>query len=214
MPKIDWIFMKAQFLLDELKVSGITHPDVLSAIASVPREKFVLSHLKPSAYDNVALPIDANQTISQPYIVGLMTQALFTHPHPKKILEIGTGSGYQSAILATLFKEIWTIERIETLYQKAKHKLAELGYSNVHCFLGDGAKGLPQFAPFDGILVTAATKTVPQPLLAQLSPQGGIMVIPIGVTGQVQKLTLIVRKGDDYNKSIIERVSFVPLITK
>lgn len=204
--------MKADFLIDELKSAGITHPAVLNAIASVPREKFVLSHLKPRAYDNVALPIDADQTISQPFIVALMTQTLFNHPNPEKILEIGTGSGYQSAILATIFKEIWTIERIKTLHEKAKEKLNSLGFNNVHCVLGDGSKGLPKFAPFDCIIVTAASNTIPHDLLDQLSVDGGIMVIPVGPP-QVQKLTLIKRINQHYEKSILERVSFVPLIS-
>ncbi len=198
-------------LIHELKQSGITHPAVLNAIASVPRENFVLSKLKDKAYDNVALPIDKEQTISQPYVVALMTQALFNHPHPQKILEIGTGSGYQAAILATIFKEIWTIERIEALYIKAKHTLQKLNYTNVHCTWADGNKGWLEHAPYDGIIVTAATATIPPALLEQLSPQGGILVIPLGATHEVQKLTLIKRQDNHYEKSVLELVSFVPL---
>lgn len=205
--------MKSQLLIDELKTQGITNPKVLRAIAFVPREKFVLSNLTESAYDNIALPIEANQTISQPYIVALMTQALFTHQNPQKILEVGTGSGYQCAILATLFKEIWTIERIESLHKKAKKTLSNLGFDNVHCILGDGTQGLASHAPFDGILVTAASKTIPQALLTQLSPNGGVLVIPVGEHNQVQKLTLVKRLENNYEKSILERVSFVPLIS-
>lgn len=204
--------MAVNHLITELKLNGITHPGVLDAMAHVPREKFVLSKLKARAYDNVALPIENEQTISQPYIVALMTQALFTHPAPQKILEIGTGSGYQAAILGTLFKEVWTIERIEKLYHKAQNVLKALGYDNVHCVLGDGTKGLALHAPYDGIIVTAATATIPASLLEQLSPKGGVLVIPVGSMHQVQKLTLIKRHHHHYDKSILELVSFVPLI--
>lgn len=205
--------MSSSHLIQELRRSGITNEKVLNAIANVPREKFVLSNLKGRAYDNVALPIEQAQTISQPYVVALMTQALFEHPNPIKILEIGTGSGYQTAILATLFQEVWTIERISTLHFKAQKTLQELGYTHVHCLLGDGAKGCPEFAPYDGILVTAAPQTIPPALLSQLSKKGGVMIIPLGGTHQVQKLTLIKREGDNYKKTILELVSFVPLIS-
>ncbi|MBS0287468.1 MAG: protein-L-isoaspartate(D-aspartate) O-methyltransferase [Proteobacteria bacterium] len=204
--------MPVNHLITELKLNGITHPGVLDAMAHVPREKFVLSKLKTRAYDNVALPIEKEQTISQPYIVALMTQALFVHPHPQKILEVGTGSGYQAAILGTLFQEVWTIERIEKLHQKAQKVLNELGYDNIHCVLGDGTKGFTEQAPYDGIIVTAATSTIPAPLLEQLNPNGGVMVIPVGSMHQVQKLTLIKRYHHHYEKSILELVSFVPLI--
>ncbi|MBS0289580.1 MAG: protein-L-isoaspartate(D-aspartate) O-methyltransferase [Proteobacteria bacterium] len=199
-------------LIQQLKLQGISHPGVLRAIEKVPREKFVLPKLKQRAYENVALPIDKDQTISQPYVVALMTQALIDHPNPRKILEIGTGSGYQAAVLGTLFPEIWTIERIEVLYHKAKKLLYELGFSNVHCRLGDGVKGYVDEAPFDGILVTAATPTLPLALLEQLHPQGGRLVIPLGPTHQVQELTLIIRQEDKFEETILEQVCFVPLI--
>lgn len=199
-------------LIQELKLHGIRHKDVLNAIKKVPREAFLPSELKYRAYDNTALPIDSQQTISQPYVVALMTQSLFEHPHPQKVLEIGTGSGYQAAILATLFKEVWTIERIELLYLKAKKVLTELKFHNIHFKLDDGTLGWPEAAPFDGIIVTAAIEIPPPALLSQLSPDGGIMVIPLGEYHQVQKLTIIERNQNEISQKVIELVSFVPLI--
>jgi len=200
-------------LINELKNQGIDHPAVLAAIESIPREKFVLPSYKTRAYDNTALPIECQQTISQPYIVALMTQALFEHPQPKKILEIGTGSGYQAAILAELFEHVWTIERIEPLYRKAKHTLTQMGYDNISFKHDDGTLGWLDAAPFDGILVTAAAETLPPSLLEQLDPNGGVMVIPLGRHRLVQRLTLIKRNGDQFEQSFIESVSFVPLIS-
>ena len=170
-------------LIQQLKQQyGITHPKVLKAISEVPREQFVLPILKKRAYDNTALPIECEQTISQPYIVALMTQALFEHPHPKKILEVGTGSGYQAAILGKIFKSVWTIERIETLYLKAKETLEKFGLT-IYIVNGVMDHWVGQkTAPFDGILVTAAAKHIPPGLLMQLDPLGGLMVIPLGTT--------------------------------
>ncbi|MBI2793002.1 MAG: protein-L-isoaspartate(D-aspartate) O-methyltransferase [Gammaproteobacteria bacterium] len=199
-------------LLKDLKRNGITNQAVLDAISEVPREKFVLPAYKKRAYENTALPIDKEQTISQPFIVALMTQALLEHAHPHKILEIGTGSGYQTAILATLFEEVWTIERIEVLYTKAKQTLAKLGYNNIHYKLGDGTLGWNEHAPYDGIIVTAAALSPPRKLLEQLNPEGGLMVIPIGRPNQVQELTIISRNEGEFAKSVLELVTFVPLI--
>ncbi len=204
--------LELEFLLKELKSQGITHPGVLAAIKKVPREKFILSSLRNRAYDNTPLPIECEQTISQPYIVALMTQTLYQHPHPQKILEIGTGSGYQAAILATLFKEVYTIERIKTLSSHAQKALTDLGFENIHFKVADGAKGWKTYAPFDGILVTAASEHVPQALIDQLNPEGGILVIPIGPRFYVQQLTLITRQGEQIKRELLERVSFVPLI--
>lgn len=199
-------------LLKDLKRNGITNQAVLDAISEVPREKFVLPAYKKRAYENTALPIDKEQTISQPFIVALMTQALLEHAHPHKILEIGTGSGYQTAILATLFEEVWTIERIEVLYKKAKQTLVKLGYNNIHYKLGDGTLGWDEHAPYDGIIVTAAALSPPRRLLEQLNPEGGLMVIPIGRPNQVQELTIISRSEGEFTKSVLELVTFVPLI--
>ncbi len=205
--------MSRQTLIKELKRYGISDERVIKAILDVPREQFVLPALKKRAYENVALPIEKDQTISQPYVVALMTQSLLEHANPKKILEIGTGSGYQAAILAKLFKQVWSVERIEALYTKAKKTLKSLGYDNVHCKLGDGTYGWIDDAPYDGIIVTAAAATLPAALLDQLSPTGGIMVIPIGKNHQVQQLTLIKRHGDRLEETVLEQVSFVPLIS-
>ncbi len=205
--------MSRQSLIKELKRYGITDERVISAITDVPREKFVLPALKKRAYDNVALPIEKEQTISQPYVVALMTQSLLEHPNPQKILEIGTGSGYQAAILSKLFKQVWTVERIETLYSKAKKTLKSLECDNVHCKLGDGTYGWVDDAPYDGIIVTAAAAAIPTALLDQLNPAGGLMIIPIGKNHQVQQLTLIKRNGDSFEERILEQVSFVPLIS-
>jgi len=199
-------------LIDTLKQQGITDPAVIEAIRSIPREAFVLSHLKNRAYDNTALPIHCDQTISQPYIVALMTQTLLSHPHPKKILEIGTGSGYQTAILAKLFNHIWTIERIPALFQAAKTKLSRLGFHNISLQCGDGYQGWQKHAPYDGIIVTAAAKSLPRELLSQLSPKGGLMVIPIGGVHKVQNLTLVKKQDHEITQTVIESVCFVPLI--
>lgn len=206
--------MSAQHeLIKTLKQQGILHPKVLKALRTVPREAFVLPSFKKRAYANEALSIDCKQTISQPFIVALMTQALLTHPHPKKILEIGTGSGYQTAILATLFEEVWTIERIPELYEQAQSRLLALGFSNIHFKLGDGSLGWPLEAPFDAIIVTAAAKEVPKPLMEQLSSFHGLMVIPLGSQAQVQELTLFEKNADNVKNSVIELVSFVPLVS-
>lgn len=202
---------KQSKLLNNLKLQGIDNPKVLAALKSVPREAFVLPHYKDKAYANVALSIDCAQTISQPYIVALMTQALLQHPNPLKALEIGTGSGYQTAILASLIPEVWTIERIPTLYQSVKPRLASLGFKHIHYLLGDGYLGWPSAAPFDVMMVTAAAREVPQALLEQLAV-GGLMVIPIGAPGEVQNLTLLENQGNHIECTILEHVAFVPLI--
>lgn len=199
-------------LIQELKLGGITNLAVLEAIKQVPREEFLPPSYRQWAYDNTALPIECQQTISQPHIVALMTQVLLNHPNPEKILEIGTGSGYQAAILAKLFKNIYTIERIETLYTKAKKTLSKLGFKNIFYKLGDGSQGWPEEAPFDCIIVTAAAETLPFELLEQLNPNGGLMVIPLGASNHVQKLTLIERNGDEIKKTPLASVRFVPLI--
>jgi protein-L-isoaspartate(D-aspartate) O-methyltransferase len=199
-------------LIKELERQGITNRSVLSAISHIPRDKFVLDDQKERAYENSALPILCHQTISQPYIVALMSESLFEHHRPQKILEIGTGSGYQTAILADLFKHVWTIERIEALYLNAKKLLHKLHYNNISYRLGDGSQGWPEKAPFDGIIVTAAAATIPPKLLQQLDPNGGVMIIPLGSTQEVQKLTLVKKQDHEIEMRIIELVSFVPLI--
>lgn len=201
-------------LLLELSNQGIAHPALLNTLRKVPRSLFVDETSQSHAYDNIALPIGHAQTISQPYIVAAMTQYLLTTPPtPRKILEIGTGSGYQAAILADLFEHVWSIERIPALHHRAKHILLHtLRLENVTLKLGDGSLGWPEVAPFDAIIVTAAANTVPPALLTQLSPQGGKLLIPVGKQNEVQKLTLILRENEHFTHHTLEKVIFVPLI--
>jgi protein-L-isoaspartate(D-aspartate) O-methyltransferase len=201
-------------LIQTLQQQGISDPRVLQAIRRVPRDAFIPSYLQNRAYENSALPIDCQQTISQPYIVALMTQALMACKHFSRVLEIGTGSGYQSAILANIFKRVFTIERIETLHEEAKSTLNGLGYTNIEFKLGDGALGWSENAPYDGIIVTAAASQLPKSLLDQLSSDGGIMIIPLGREYSVQKLVLIKKIGLKIEEQILEQVRFVPLISK
>ena len=202
-----------QSLITELKQQGITHLNVLDAIRAIPRQLFVLPSYQEKAYANQALPIDCQQTISQPYVVALMTQALFPLSAESHILEIGTGSGYQTAILARLFKQVWTIERFKKLQQQAKTRLQALGLHNVTYQIGDGYHGWQAAAPFQGILVTAAIPTLPPPLWDQLHPQGGKIIIPLGLPNKVQTLTLIQKNGKEAQEKILETVCFVPLIS-
>ena len=189
---------------------GIKNPQVLEAIARVPREAFVQPALTHKAYENTALPIGKGQTISQPAIVARMTEIILESEKPvKQVLEIGTGCGYQTAVLAQLIDRVCTVERIASLQFQAKRILRQLDLHNISFKHGDGWKGWSSKAPFDAILVTAAAASVPTKLLEQLS-DGGIMVIPIGTEEQVLKK--IVRNGDDYQINDIANVKFVPLV--
>jgi protein-L-isoaspartate(D-aspartate) O-methyltransferase len=194
----------------ELIPAGITDERVLAAMRKVRREKFLPSSLRNRAYDNYPLPIGENQTISQPYIVAVMTQALALTPD-HKVLEIGTGSGYQTAILAELAGIIYTIERIGVLATRARTTLYSMGYDNIYIIEGDGTLGLPEYAPFDRVIVTAASPSVPDTLLEQLGP-GGKIVIPVGGS-YVQDLKLVekARNGRLYRSSL-GGCRFVPLI--
>jgi protein-L-isoaspartate(D-aspartate) O-methyltransferase len=186
-------------------------PHVMDAMAAVSREKFVPTCYIPHAYDNGPLPIDCEQTISQPYIVALMTDLLDLTPE-SEVLEIGTGSGYQAAILSRLAKKVYSVERIEKLALSATQRLKELGYDNVETLCADGYAGWEEKSPFDGIIVTAAASQVPPALIAQLKP-GGRMVIPIGKHFGRQELVLVSKNqdGDIDTQSILD-VRFVPLI--
>jgi protein-L-isoaspartate(D-aspartate) O-methyltransferase len=196
----------------ELKPDGITDERVIQALYRVKREKFLPDSLKNRSYGNYPLPIGENQTISQPYIVGLMTQALDVRK-TDKVLEIGTGSGYQAAILAELASIVYTIERIESLAVKARTNLYALGYTNIYVIEEDGTLGLPEYAPFDRIMVTAAAPSPPDTLVNQLK-NGGKMVVPVGGRA-VQDLMLIEKalNGRIYKKSLCS-CRFVPLIGK
>jgi protein-L-isoaspartate(D-aspartate) O-methyltransferase len=190
---------------------GIDDPAVIGVLGEMPRHIFVPAAYLDEAYDNHPLPIGYGQTISQPYIVALMTQELGVEPGDR-ILEIGTGSGYQAAVLAALGAEVYTIEVIGPLVEGAEERLAELGFGDVRLRHADGYDGWPEYAPFDAIIVTAAPDHVPPPLLDQLKV-GGVMVIPVGPVGAYQELWRITRSGEEtYESTSLGGVRFVPLV--
>jgi protein-L-isoaspartate(D-aspartate) O-methyltransferase len=198
-------------LVTVLRKKGITDERVLNAIKETPRHLFIPPELRDSAYHDNALPIAAGQTISQPYIVALMTQTLLQGKQLDKVLEIGTGSGYQSAILSRLVNHVYSVERINELAMHTRELLAKLQVNNVSIHYGDGSLGLEQYSPYDGIIVTAAASEVPQALLAQLK-EGARLVIPVGNRFS-QELRVITREGDKYTSILQEHVIFVPLLT-
>lgn len=187
---------------------GIKDPTVLAAIRRVPRHRFVPDSYSAFAYNDGPLPIGHGQTISQPSLVALMTEALALQGS-KKVLEVGTGSGYQAAVLAQIVPNVFTIEIVEPLATEAAHTLAELGYRNISIRVGDGYQGWPEEAPFDAIVVTAAPDHVPQPLLDQLAV-GGCLILPVGKV--FQELALYRRTKDGYERTVLTLVRFVPLI--
>ena len=199
-------------LIEILKAEGITNPKVLSSMARLNREDFIDQFYQNEAYENIPLPIDCDQTISQPYIIGRMTQALCSKEPMNKVLEIGTGSGYQAAVLSFLVNEVYTIERHQLLYEKAKARLKKLGLKNIFCRHDDGQFGWPEQAPFDGILVTAAIDEPPFALLQQLREDGGRMIIPIG-DEFTQWLQIIDRNKDKYTVTTLDPVRFVPILS-
>lgn len=196
-------------LIERLREKGIRNEQVLEVIRRTPRHLFVDEALSSRAYEDTALPIGFNQTISQPYIVARMTEILLTNA-PRKVLEVGTGSAYQAAVLAQLVPKVYTVERILALLPLARQRLRELNLRNVSLKQSDGTWGWPQQAPFDAILVTAAPAEIPKALLEQLV-DGGRLVIPVGA-GSDQTLAVITRRGDRYGRENIESVSFVPLV--
>ena len=193
---------------EQLGPRGIHDERVLAAVGKVPREEFVPENLRAQAYADEALPIGHDQTISQPFIVAYMTEQLRPKPSDR-VLEIGTGSGYQAAVLAELVKEVYTIEIVEPLAKDASGRLTRLGYKNAHVKIGDGYAGWPEAAPFDAIIVTCAPDKVPQPLAAQLK-DGGRMVVPVG-TGLDQQLYLLEKKNGEVDQRAILPVRFVPM---
>ena len=196
-------------LVARLAEQGIQHAGVLNQIATVPRHLFIDEALAHRAYEDTALPIGFEQTISQPFIVALMTQLLLANG-PRRVLEVGTGCGYQTAVLAGLCESVWSIERIEGLAARARLRLRELGLKQVRLRVGDGYQGWEAYAPFDGIIVTAAPKVVPPALLGQLAV-GGRMVLPVGGSG-MQELRVVERTADGCVESVHEYVRFVPLV--
>ncbi len=193
----------------QLATREIVNMDVLHAMASVPRHRFIPSALVDQAYDDCALPIGEGQTISQPYIVAFMAQALEL-TGVERVLEIGTGSGYSAAVLSRLAAEVYTVERIPSLAHAAQTCLRELGYNNVHVFVDDGTSGLPAYAPYDAIAVPAASPWIPQPLREQLA-EGGRLVIPIGGRGE-QLLIRLRRQDHTFRTERLSSVRFVPLL--
>tara|TARA_R110002167_G_scaffold203006_1_gene406925 strand:- start:3072 stop:3710 length:639 start_codon:yes stop_codon:yes gene_type:complete len=203
-------FRKGDSLAQLLSQEGIKNTKVLSAIANIPRELFIPDALRHKAYQNTALPIGQGQTISQPYIVARMTELLLQSENsPQNVLEIGTGSGYQTAVLAQLFQKVFSVERIKTLQFQAKRRMNQLNLHNVAMKHGDGWQGWASKGPFDAIIVTAAASRIPEQLFAQLN-QGGRLIIPVGQENQ--QLQCITRHEEEFETQIIEAVRFVPLV--
>ncbi len=198
-------------LAERLQAKGIRDRRVLNAIRRTPRHLFVEEALSSRAYEDTALPIGHCQTISQPYIVARMTEALLVPGVPREVLEIGTGSGYQAALLAQLVEHVYTVELIRELSVQARERIRKLRLKNVSFKQSDGSWGWPEHAPFDAIMVTAAPEEIPDALLDQLSI-GGRMVIPVGRKSGMQRLVLITRLADRYEQEELEAVSFVPLV--
>ena len=196
-------------LIMELRAEGVKDPDVLGAIERVAREKFVPDQFADRAYENTALPIGEGQTISQPLIVGLMTQALEVGKR-MKVLEIGTGCGYQAAVLAQMVDQVYSVERILPLQKKASKLLMDLSIRNIKYLHSDGGWGWPDFAPYEGILVAAAPTEIPKGLLQQMK-EGGVMIIPVGPQGD-QALQKVVKTATGFDIENIEAVSFVPFV--
>jgi protein-L-isoaspartate(D-aspartate) O-methyltransferase len=206
----DFTAARERMVSQQIAASGrdITNARVLAAMGKVPRHEFVPENLRALAYNDHPLPIGHDQTISQPFIVAFMTEKL----EPKttdKVLEIGTGSGYQAAVLAELVREVYTIEIVEPLARRAEADLKRLGYTNVFVRAGDGYKGWPEAAPFDAVIVTCAPEHVPQPLVDQLK-EGGRMIIPVGPAGN-QELYLLSKRGDKVERRAVLPVRFVPM---
>ncbi len=198
-------------LVQRLRDDGIKDERVLKAITQLPRHEFVDEALSSRAYENTALPIGQSQTISQPWIVARMTEALLDGGTPEKVLEVGTGSGYQAAILARLVPSVFTVERIDELLKLARRRFHSMRLNNIYVRYADGHLGWPSQAPFDGIMVTAAAQLVPEELLAQLGI-GGLLVIPIESNGQ-QRLIAVRRTGEGFEESDLGAVVFVPMLS-
>src|SRR6267378_4457162 len=200
---------RQRMVQEQLKPRDIHDERVLAAMAKVPREEFVPQNMRAQSYADSALPIGHDQTISQPFIVAYMTEQLRLQP-TDRVLEIGTGSGYQAAVLAELAKDVYTIEIVEPLAKDASARLAQLGYDNAHAKIGDGFQGWPEVAPFDAIIVTCAPDKVPQPLTQQLK-EGGRMIIPVGTGMMDQQLYLLEKTNGELAQRAILPVRFVPM---
>jgi protein-L-isoaspartate(D-aspartate) O-methyltransferase len=211
MATVDFEAARRRMVETQLAARGIRDPLVLAAMGKVPRETFVSARQAAFAYDDGPLPIGEGQTISQPYVVARMTEAL-TLTRTDRVLEIGTGSGYSAAILAEIATEVYTVERLPSLADHARQHLADLGYANVHVLCGDGTLGWPDHAPYDAIVATAGGPKVPPALLDQLAI-GGRLVMPVGAVPYDQRLVRVVRAAaGDYRREELDAVAFVPLI--
>jgi len=208
-PQDDFVTQRGNMVATQIRARGVSDEKVLAAMGKVPRHLFLPEELRPFAYGDEPLPIGEGQTISQPYIVAYMTEALELSGE-EKVLEVGTGSGYQTAILAGIVRQVFTVELIGALSEKATALLQELGYSNIRFKVGDGNWGWEENAPFDAIMVTAGAPAVPKKLQEQLAPNGR-MIIPVGAG--FQELYLITRGGRDFRRKKLLPVRFVPLIS-
>ncbi len=208
-PEDEFRALRLSMVETQIAARGITDTAVLRAMRSIPRHRFVPREQADNAYEDRPLPIGEGQTISQPYIVALMTQLIKPQMH-HRVLEVGTGSGYQAAVLSCIVDSVFTIEILRPLEKTAAARLSALGYRNVVCQCGDGYLGWPDRAPFDGIIVTAAVNHIPKPLLHQLK-DGGRLAIPLGEPGGVQQLLLLEKRGDKVAIEEVTPVSFVPL---
>ena len=200
---------RMEFLLN-LRRRGISDAAVLRAMDEVPREHFVTQEFLDQAYTDSALPIPCGQSISQPYVVAYMTEKLEVEPH-HRVLEVGTGSGYQAAVLSRIARSVFTVERFRTLYETARVRIETLGFKNVAIFHGDGRAGLPDHAPFDRIIVTAAADVVPEDLLAQLADDG-IAILPVGPHDEAQHLVKLTKETEGLRREELIGVRFVPLL--
>jgi protein-L-isoaspartate(D-aspartate) O-methyltransferase len=211
MKSMDFDRLRQEMVETQLVPRGISDQRVLAAFRKVPRHEFIPENIRASAYDDCALPIGEKQTISQPYMVAIMTE-LLKLKGSEKVLEIGTGSGYQAAILAELCQSVHTMERVEPLSQRAEKTCRALGYNNIHFLVGDGTQGYPEAAPYQGIVVTAGCPEIPAPLVEQLA-DGGRLVVPVGDVYQ-QVLTTVTKRGKKIESQASVACVFVPLIGK
>jgi protein-L-isoaspartate(D-aspartate) O-methyltransferase len=209
-PPSDAAVARERMVRDQIEARGVRDSLTLAAMRKVPRHELVPADVRAAAHDDNPLPIGLGQTISPPYIVGFMTEALRLRGG-EKVLEVGTGSGYQAAVLAEIASEVYTIEIVAPLAERARADLARLGYTNVHVRAGDGYLGWPEAAPFDAIIVTAAAPRIPEPLLAQLK-EGGRLVIPVGE--EYQSLVVVTRKHPGFAETTVLPVRFVPMTGK
>lgn len=198
-------------LIARLAAEGVSDPQVLEAIRQVPRHLFVDEAIAGRAYEDTALPIGNGQTISQPLIVARMTEAVLAHGRPQRVLEIGTGSGYQAAVLAGLVGQVYTVERIGPLLRQARRRFRQLGLDNIRSRHDDGRTGWPDEAPFDAVVVTAAARQVEPAWLEQLGPDG-VLVAPVGEPGAVQRLLRVVRSAGEERQDDLGAVAFVPIL--